>query len=70
MPQLIEIPPGDPGAGAHRHSGPVFGYVTDGSILFDLEGEEPYEIKAGEAFREPGGPVVDWQAASRMPGQG
>jgi hypothetical protein len=36
----------DPGSGPHRHSGPVFGYVLEGEILFELEGEELYPIKA------------------------
>ncbi|MEV6410011.1 cupin [Kribbella sp. NPDC051718] len=32
-----ELPPGDPGAAPHRHSGPVFGYMLEGEILFDRE---------------------------------
>jgi quercetin dioxygenase-like cupin family protein len=64
MVATVKIPPGDPGSGPHRHSGPVFGYVTTGEILFELEGREPYAIKAGEAFWEPGGDVVHYQAAN------
>src|SRR3954447_19141997 len=56
--------PGDPGTGPHRHSGPVFGYVLDGEILFELEGDEPYPVKAGEAFWEPGFDVVHYQAVN------
>ena len=41
MTQLVELPPADAGLGPHRHSGPVFGYVVEGSILFELEGEAP-----------------------------
>ena len=52
MIATVTIPPGDPGSGPHRHSGPVFGYVMEGEILFELEGERPYAIKAGEAFWE------------------
>lgn len=48
----VTVPPGDPGSGPHRHSGPVFGYVVEGEILFEHEGERPYPIKAGEAFWE------------------
>ncbi|HWD02134.1 MAG TPA: cupin domain-containing protein [Amycolatopsis sp.] len=66
MVGTVTVPPGDPGAGPHRHSGPVFGYVIEGRILFVLEGEEPYPIKAGEAFWEPGGDVVHWQAANLL----
>jgi quercetin dioxygenase-like cupin family protein len=64
MVGTVTIPPGDPGSGPHRHSGPVFGYVLEGEILFELEGERPYPIKAGEAFWEPGFEVVHYQAAN------
>jgi len=64
MTQLVELPPADAGPGPHRHSGPVFGYVLEGRILFELEGEEPREIVAGEAFWEPGGEVVHYQVAN------
>jgi quercetin dioxygenase-like cupin family protein len=64
MTQLIELPPADAGLGPHRHSGPVFGYVLEGTILFELEGDEPYEIVAGKAFWEPGGDVVHYQVAN------
>jgi quercetin dioxygenase-like cupin family protein len=64
MVATVTIPPGDPGSGPHRHSGPVFGYVLEGEILFELEGEKPYPIKAGEAFWEPGFDVVHYQAAN------
>lgn len=61
------LPPGDPGAAPHFHSGPVFGYLIEGEILFELEGEDPYVIKAGEAFWEPGGDVIHYQAANNLP---
>jgi quercetin dioxygenase-like cupin family protein len=64
MIATVTIPPGDPGSGPHRHSGPVFGYVVEGEILFELEGERPYPIKAGEAFWEPGFETVHYQAAN------
>jgi quercetin dioxygenase-like cupin family protein len=64
MVATVTIPPGDPGTGPHRHSGPVFGYVLEGEILFELEGDEPYPVKAGEAFWEPGFDVVHYQAAN------
>jgi len=64
MTQVVELPPADGGLGPHRHSGPVFGYVLQGRILFELEGEAPREIVAGEAFWEPGGDVVHHQVAN------
>ncbi|MDX1883819.1 cupin domain-containing protein [Mycolicibacterium sp. 120270] len=67
MTQLVELPPADAGLGPHRHSGPVFGYMLEGRMLFELEGQAPREIVAGEAFWEPGGDVVHYQAANLEP---
>ncbi len=53
-----------PGWGRTVIPGPVFGYVLEGRIFFELEGEEPREIVAGEAFWEPGGDVVHYQVAN------
>lgn len=65
MTVVIEYPPGNPGAPPHRHpGGPAFGYVLEGEILFELEGEPPRVLKAGEAFWEPGGDVIHYQDAN------
>ncbi|MFI6354926.1 cupin domain-containing protein [Streptomyces sp. NPDC050743] len=61
MTALVEFPPGDPGTPPHWHSGPAFGYVLEGEMLFELEGEPERVIKAGEAFWEPGGDVIHYQ---------
>jgi quercetin dioxygenase-like cupin family protein len=61
MTIVVEWPPGDPGTPPHRHSGPCFGYVLDGEMLFELEGEPPRVLRAGEAFWEPGGDVIHYQ---------
>jgi quercetin dioxygenase-like cupin family protein len=61
MTVVIEYPPGDPGAPPHRHSGPAFGYVLEGEMLFELEGEPPRVLRTGEAFWEPGGDVIHYQ---------
>jgi len=66
MTVLVEIPPGSPGTPPHRHSGPVFGYLTEGCMIFELEGEAPRSINPGEAFSEPGGEVVHWRAANAL----
>ncbi|WP_200962278.1 cupin domain-containing protein [Mycobacterium sp. Root265] len=60
MTVVIEFPPGDPGTPPHRHPGPAFGYVIEGEMLFELEGESPRVVKAGEAFWEPGGDVIHY----------
>jgi quercetin dioxygenase-like cupin family protein len=61
MVVTIDLTPGDPGAAPHRHSGPVSGYVLEGAIVFELEGEPERTIAAGEAFWEPGGDVIHYQ---------
>jgi quercetin dioxygenase-like cupin family protein len=61
MTAVVEFPPGDPGTPPHRHSGPAFGYVLDGEMLFELEGEPARVVRAGEAFWEAGGDVIHYQ---------
>src|SRR5689334_13389865 len=65
MTVIIEWPPGSAGAPPHRHpGGPSFGYVLEGEMLFELEGEAPRVIKAGEAFWEPGGDIIHYSDAN------
>ena len=61
MTITIEYPPGDPGTPPHRHSGPAFGYVLEGAMVFELEGQAPRVVNAGETFWEPGGDVIHYQ---------
>ena len=61
MTVLVEFPPGDPGTPPHRHTGPAFGYVLEGEMLFELEGEPERVVRAGETFWEPGGDVIHYQ---------
>ena len=48
----IDFPPGQRG-GLHLHPVPVVGYVTAGEIVFQVEGEAPRTLRAGDAFYEP-----------------
>ncbi|GAA1587429.1 cupin domain-containing protein [Kribbella sancticallisti] len=62
MTVVIEYPPGDPGTPPHRHpGGPAFGYVLEGEMRMEVEGEPERIIPAGEAFWEPGGDVIHYQ---------
>ena len=46
MTVVIDYPPGSAGAPPHRHpSGPAFGYMLEGEMLFELEGEPPRVIR-------------------------
>lgn len=65
MTSIIEWPAGSSGAPPHRHpGGPAFGYVLEGEMVFELEGEAPRVVKAGEAFWEPGGDVIHYSDAN------
>lgn len=37
----------------HLHPCPTVGIVTEGNIVFEIEGEQPQYLKPGDAFYEP-----------------
>jgi quercetin dioxygenase-like cupin family protein len=62
---VINHPPGAAGNPPHRlPSGPAFGYMIDGEMLFEIEGESPRVLRAGDAFWGPGGDVIHYQDAN------
>nr|QIY65939.1 cupin domain-containing protein [Streptomyces sp. RPA4-2] len=61
-----EWEPGDPGTPPHRHSGPAFGYVVEGAVRFELEGEPERVIEAGGTFWEPGGDAIHYQDGNAL----
>lgn len=65
MTVVTEYPPGSRGTPPHRHpSGPAFGYMLEGEMLFEPEGQPPRVIRVGEAFWEPGGDVIHYSDAT------
>ena len=50
--RLVTIGPGQADS-AHRHAGPVFGYVMEGEYEHAMDGEPIKTYKAGETFYEP-----------------
>lgn len=62
----IDWEPGDPGTPPHRHSGPAFGYVVEGAVRFELEGEPVRVVEAGGTFWEPGGDVIHYQDGNAL----
>ena len=44
----------------------MFGYVVEGEIIFELEGQPERVITAGEAFWEPGGDVIHYQDGNNL----
>ncbi|MFG2076839.1 Cupin domain-containing protein [Nonomuraea maritima] len=67
MTILVTLPPGSEGNPPHRHTGPAYGYVIRGEMLFELEGEPERVVRAGETFWEPGGDVIHYQDANHLP---
>ncbi|MFD7445029.1 cupin domain-containing protein [Streptomyces sp. NPDC059909] len=66
MTILVTWPPGHPGLPPHRHAGPAFGYVIEGAVRFEIEGEPERVVTAGETFWEPGGDVIHYQDANAL----
>src|SRR4051794_13545140 len=58
MTVYVTLPPGSAGSAPHRHPGPAFGFVIEGEMIFEVEGEPERVVKAGESFWEPGGDVI------------
>ncbi len=55
---ILNIAPKPPGGGhgpftAHKHSGPVFAYVLEGSVENQVEPEEPKTYNVGDFWYEP-----------------
>jgi quercetin dioxygenase-like cupin family protein len=53
---LIEIPVGGVSA-RHSHPGEDFGYLMEGTIVLEIDGNSPLTVKAGETFFTPRGRV-------------
>lgn len=68
MTLLVTLPPGSSGSPPHRHTGPAFGYVIDGEMIFELEGDPQRVVRAGETFWEPGGDVIHYQDGNNLSG--
>src|SRR4051812_5129987 len=61
----VTLEPGQASA-AHRHPGPVFGYVIEGEYEWAIDDQPAKVLKAGETFYEPTGCV---HRVSRNPGK-
>ncbi|MFD1275299.1 cupin domain-containing protein [Streptomyces kaempferi] len=63
----VEWEPGDPGTPPHRHSGPAFGYVVEGAVRFELEGEPERVIEAAVRSGSPAATPSTTRTATRWP---
>jgi quercetin dioxygenase-like cupin family protein len=62
----VTLPPGSAGSPPHRHTGPAFGYVIEGEMIFELEGAPERVVQAGGTFWEPGGDVIHYQDGNNL----
>jgi quercetin dioxygenase-like cupin family protein len=62
----VTLPPGSGGSPPHRHTGPAFGYVIEGAMIFELEGEPERVVEAGGTFWEPGGDLIHYQDGNNL----
>src|SRR5215475_14170961 len=61
----VTLEPGQ-GSPAHRHPGPAFGYVLEGTYEWGIDDQPTKMLKAGETFYEPSGCL---HRVSRNPGK-
>jgi len=61
----VTLEPGQESS-AHRHPGPAFGYVLEGTYEWGIDDQPTKMLKAGETFYEPGGCL---HRVSRNPGK-
>ena len=47
----VEYPPGGSSA-AHRHNADVFVYVLEGSLIMQVDGQQPVTLRPGQTFHE------------------
>lgn len=65
----LNIPPGQRGsAPAHRHPGPVLGYVVEGQMRFAIDNEPERVLPVGGTFFEPSGAVHTTTGSARPDG--
>jgi len=49
----VDYEPGGYTHGTHRHPAGAYVYVIEGSVMFGIDHDEPFVLKAGESFYEP-----------------
>ena len=65
----LNIPPDRAGSGtAHRHPGPVLGYIVEGQMRFAINHEAEQVLPVGKTFFEPSGAVHTTAGSARTDG--
>src|SRR3989442_14993631 len=66
---IAEFVPGG-AAGKHTHPGEELGYVLEGTLQFEIAGQPPRTLNAGEVFFIPAGVVPDGRNNRGRPAKG
>jgi quercetin dioxygenase-like cupin family protein len=61
---IAEVPAGG-ASGRHTHPGVETGYVLDGELELDVDGQAPVIVKAGESYQIPAGAVHNAKAGDK-----
>ena len=64
----LNIPPGAPSSAAHRHPGPVLGYIAEGQMRFAINNGPEQVLPVGRTFFEPSGAVHTTSGSARPDG--
>jgi quercetin dioxygenase-like cupin family protein len=62
----VEIAPGA-AAGRHSHPGIETGYVVEGEVVMEIEGEAPRTLVPGDSYLVPAGRIHDVRAVGGRP---
>jgi quercetin dioxygenase-like cupin family protein len=61
---IAEVPAGG-ASGRHTHPGVETGYVLDGELELDIDGQAPVKFKAGDSYQIPAGAVHNAKAGDK-----
>ena len=61
---IAEVPAGG-AAGRHSHPGIETGYVMEGELTLEIDGQPPKVLKAGDSYQIPAGAIHDAKAIDK-----
>jgi quercetin dioxygenase-like cupin family protein len=61
---IAEVPAGG-ASGRHSHPGVETGYVLDGELELDIDGQAPVKLKAGDSYQIPAGAIHNAKAGDK-----
>ena len=63
---IAEVPAGG-AAGRHSHPGIETGYVLEGEVTLEIDGQPPMKLKAGDSYQIPSGAIHDAKVTGDKP---